>query len=261
MEPPLPRLLRDDTPEVNLDYAASTPVLAAVWEAVEAFVPWYSSVHRGSRREVAGRDRGVRGRARRRGASSSAPAPATTSSSCATRPRRSTSSPQRCRRARGCSSSPVEHHANMLPWRRHDLRLLPFTGSPDELLDAAERALRGAPRIDLVAVTGASNVTGEVWPLAELAALAHRARRRAVRRRRAARAAPADRHGARPGSTSSRSPATSSTRRSAPARWSAPRARRPASRCCTAAARSSSSRSTTSSGPTRPSATRPARRT
>ena len=24
-------------------------------------------------------------------------------------------------------SSPVEHHANMLPWRRHDVRLLPFT--------------------------------------------------------------------------------------------------------------------------------------
>jgi selenocysteine lyase/cysteine desulfurase len=33
---------------VNLDYAASTPVMAAVWDAVEAFVPWYSSVHRGS---------------------------------------------------------------------------------------------------------------------------------------------------------------------------------------------------------------------
>ena len=71
-------------------------------------------------------------------------------------------------------SSPVEHHSNMLPWRRHDLRLLPFTGSPDELLDACERALRSArPRIDLVAVTGASNVTGEVWPVAELAELAH----------------------------------------------------------------------------------------
>jgi selenocysteine lyase/cysteine desulfurase len=71
-------------------------------------------------------------------------------------------------------SSPVEHHANMLPWRRHDVRLLPFTDSADELCDAAERALREArPRIDLVAVTGASNVTGEVWPLARLAAIAH----------------------------------------------------------------------------------------
>ena len=33
---------------VNLDYAASTPALAEVWAAVEAFMPWYSSVHRGS---------------------------------------------------------------------------------------------------------------------------------------------------------------------------------------------------------------------
>jgi selenocysteine lyase/cysteine desulfurase len=60
----------------------------------------------------------------------------------------------------------------MLPWRRHDLRLLPLTDSPDELLDECQRALRRS-RIDLVAVTGASNVTGEVWPVAELAELAH----------------------------------------------------------------------------------------
>ena len=33
---------------VNLDYAASTPVMAAVWDVVEAFVPFYSSVHRGT---------------------------------------------------------------------------------------------------------------------------------------------------------------------------------------------------------------------
>src|SRR3954468_18813037 len=44
----LPRLLGDDLPYVNLDNAASTPVMAEVWEAVEAFAPWYSSVHRGS---------------------------------------------------------------------------------------------------------------------------------------------------------------------------------------------------------------------
>ena len=43
-----------------------------------------------------------------------------------------------------------------------------------ELVERCEHALRVAqPRIDLVAVTGASNVTGEVWPLAELAAVAH----------------------------------------------------------------------------------------
>ena len=62
-------------------------------------------------------------------------------------------------------STAAEHHANMLPWRRHDLELLPFTRSPDELLAACELALR-ARRTDLLAVTGASNVTGEVWPVA-----------------------------------------------------------------------------------------------
>jgi len=54
----LPRMLGADTEVAcvdgrmlryaNLDYAASTPVMADVWAAVEAFVPWYSSVHRGS---------------------------------------------------------------------------------------------------------------------------------------------------------------------------------------------------------------------
>jgi hypothetical protein len=33
---------------VNVDNAASTPPLVAVWDAVERFVLWYSSVHRGS---------------------------------------------------------------------------------------------------------------------------------------------------------------------------------------------------------------------
>ena len=70
-------------------------------------------------------------------------------------------------------STPVEHHANMLPWRRHDVRLLPFTASADALCAEAERALAGGD-VDLLAVTGASNVTGEVWPLARLAAIAHR---------------------------------------------------------------------------------------
>jgi selenocysteine lyase/cysteine desulfurase len=58
----------------------------------------------------------------------------------------------------------------MLPWRDHDLHLLPFPSSPDQLLADAERMLGG---VDLLAVTGASNVTGEVWPLEQLAQLAH----------------------------------------------------------------------------------------
>ena len=157
---------------VDLDHAASTPVLVEVWEAVEAFAPAYSSVHRGSghksqlatqayeaaRRQV-GRFVGAR------------------SDDAVVLVRNTTEAINVLSAALPAGtrvlSSRAEHHANMLPWRRHDLRLLPFTRSPEELVAACERAL-AERRVDLVAVTGASNVTGEVWPVAELAAVAHR---------------------------------------------------------------------------------------
>ena len=158
---------------VNLDYAASTPVMADVWAAVEAFVPWYSSVHRGSgaksqvstaafedARDTVGRFVGAH-------ADDTVVFVANTTEAINVL---SAALPAGTR----VLSSAVEHHSNMLPWRHHDLRLLPFSGSQDELLDACERALRSArPPIDLVAITGPSNVTGEVWPIAELAELAH----------------------------------------------------------------------------------------
>ena len=107
----LPRMLGADTEVacldgrtlryVNLDYAASAPVMEDVSDAVEAFVPWYSSVHRGTGVQVAGRDRGVRG-ARGDVARFVGARPDDTSCSCATRPRRSTCSPRRCRPAREC---------------------------------------------------------------------------------------------------------------------------------------------------------------
>ena len=38
-------------------------------------------------------------------------------------------------------STPGEHHANMLPWRRREVDLLPFTRSADELLTRSASAL------------------------------------------------------------------------------------------------------------------------
>jgi selenocysteine lyase/cysteine desulfurase len=156
---------------VNLDYAASTPVLSAVWDVVEAFVPWYSSVHRGT---------GVKSQV---STAAFEDAREDVKAFVGARAddevvfvRNTTEAINVLAAALPAGSrvltSPVEHHANMLPWRRHDVRMLPFTRSPEELLEAAERALR-AGRADLLAGTGASNVTGEIWPLAELAAIAH----------------------------------------------------------------------------------------
>jgi selenocysteine lyase/cysteine desulfurase len=178
----LPRMLGADTEVacvdgrmlryVNLDYAASTPVMAEVWAAVEAFVPWYSSVHRGSgvksqiaTAEYEGAREVVASFVGARAADTVVFVRNTTEATNLL----AASLPEGTR----VLSTMTEHHANMLPWRRHDVRLLPVTRSAHELLEACERALL-ADRIDLVAVTGASNVTGEVWPVAELAELAHR---------------------------------------------------------------------------------------
>jgi selenocysteine lyase/cysteine desulfurase len=63
----------------------------------------------------------------------------------------------------------------MLPWRR----LAPVVAlhpppSPEALLAAVRRALEDTRRpVAVVSITGASNVTGEVFPIAEVARLAH----------------------------------------------------------------------------------------
>ncbi|WP_375424097.1 aminotransferase class V-fold PLP-dependent enzyme [uncultured Friedmanniella sp.] len=70
----------------------------------------------------------------------------------------------------------VEHHANLLPWRSpspgHGVRVVPSgsTLGETEAALAAELARRPAA---LLAVTGASNVTGEVPDLPRLVRLAH----------------------------------------------------------------------------------------
>jgi selenocysteine lyase/cysteine desulfurase len=69
-----------------------------------------------------------------------------------------------------------EHHANLLPWHR-PIRL-PVPGSRAEAVRSLAAALGEVSREPrgpiLVAVTGASNVTGEIWPVAEMAFVAHR---------------------------------------------------------------------------------------
>jgi selenocysteine lyase/cysteine desulfurase len=75
-------------------------------------------------------------------------------------------------------TSAVEHHALMRPLQQLELTrgialaVAPYApGAPFDL-EFAERSLR-AGRVRLVAVSGASNVTGEVLPIAELTQLAH----------------------------------------------------------------------------------------
>ncbi|MBQ1087851.1 aminotransferase class V-fold PLP-dependent enzyme [Streptomyces sp. B93] len=193
---PLPVLGRDVTvpladgtqvPYAALDYAASAPALQRVWDDVAVYAPYYGSVHRGAghlsrlstelfenaRRTVAGfldcraDDQVVFTRSTTDSLNLLAAA-----------------LPEDCQ----VFVFEAEHHAALLPWRHARLTVLDAPRGPRQAVDALERALadrdpspssrlcssRGGPYGPaLVCVTGASNVTGELWPVRELAAAAH----------------------------------------------------------------------------------------
>ena len=156
----------------DLDHTASTPALAGVWHAVEAFMPWYASVHRGD----GGRCRQPPTRPPvRLSPSSSIRGPMTSCWSWGTRRTPATSLPRCLPAGTVVVTTFAEHHANM-PALAEARRRRARRASREGALVQLEAALRALPagRPALVAVTGASNVTGEVWPVAETAALAHR---------------------------------------------------------------------------------------
>jgi len=68
----------------------------------------------------------------------------------------------------------IEHHANFLPWQSHPQGVTIVVGSPtvDGTLDLLEAELEG-DSYALVAITGASNVTGESLPMDRVIAIAH----------------------------------------------------------------------------------------
>jgi selenocysteine lyase/cysteine desulfurase len=159
-------------PSRYLDYAATAPALRAAADAALEVLPYYGSIHRGAGLESRTSTAAYEG-ARDAVASFFGVAP----DQLVVFVRNTTEAlnllahclPERAR----VLSTACEHHANMLPWRRREVDLLPFTPSAEELLAHAATAL-ASRRYDLFAVSGASNVTGEILPVRELAALAHR---------------------------------------------------------------------------------------
>ena len=206
---------------VNLDYAASAPALQAVHDAVEELLGWYSSVHRGagfkSRASTAAYE-GARESIRRfvngRDDDAVIITRNTTDSInllAGTLPR---GHPRRRLRRRAPRQPPAVEA---------DRRAISAASPrrPPRCSSSSRRRCASCPHCEdphLVAATGASNVTGEIWPLAEIARGRARVRCAAARRRGTAGAARADRHAARRHRLSSRCPATSCTRRTAPAR-------------------------------------------
>ena len=172
---------------VNLDYAASAPALRAVADRVAELLPLYSSVHRGAgyasavctsayeaaRAEIAafvgaGDDHAVVFTRNTTDAlnllASAVPASAVPASAA---PASAPGGPGLV------VHLDIEHHANLLPWQRLGARVVRAGGTRAETVAAVEAELAAAPAA-LLAVTGASNVTGECPPLAELTSVAHR---------------------------------------------------------------------------------------
>ena len=155
----------------NLDVAASAPALQAVADRVAEVLPWYASVHRGAgylsqvstalyeeSRATIGAYVGAR-------------------EDDVTVITRNTTDAVNL--LAGCVPGRVlvldiEHHANLLPWHRVEAGVTAVTGR-DTLAGTIDALAGELARGDyaLVAVTGASNVTGEALPIGEIVTLAH----------------------------------------------------------------------------------------
>ncbi|WP_455361700.1 aminotransferase class V-fold PLP-dependent enzyme [Streptomyces sp. SYSU K21746] len=180
---PLPVLGRDVTvPLVTggevtyaaLDYAASAPALQRVWDDVAAYAPYYGSVHRGA------------GYLSQLSTDLFENSRATVAEFLGCRAgdqvvftRSTTDSLNLLAQALPADCQvfvfETEHHASLLPWRDARVTYLNAPRTPAQAVETLEQALAGRDPYGpaLVCVTGASNVTGELWPVKELAAAAH----------------------------------------------------------------------------------------
>ncbi|HZP55151.1 MAG TPA: aminotransferase class V-fold PLP-dependent enzyme [Candidatus Saccharimonadales bacterium] len=175
----VPLLNGNSTTYINFDNAASTPPLQEVMQTINNFMPWYSSVHRGTgfkslvsteayeqARQTVGEFFG-----------------ANKQDHVVIFGKNSTEALNKLSYRLGLKKGDVvlvsllEHHSNDLPWRRQAtvkrIRIDSQGRLDEEHYDRLLNEHHG--RIKLVAVTGGSNVTGHMPNIHQLAAKAHRA--------------------------------------------------------------------------------------
>ena len=177
IDQPVPVVDGSFVPYVNLDNAASTPALRSVVEAIDEFLPFYSAVHRGSgyksrlstatferAREIVGEFLG-----------------ADPERDVVVFTKNTTEAINKLAHALPIQTGSVvlttrlEHHSNDLPWRAR-VRTVQVAALPDGTLDLEDldrRLADDAGRIALLAISGASNVTGVVPPIHEIAEKVH----------------------------------------------------------------------------------------
>lgn len=173
----VPILGGGERPYVYLDNGASTPAFKRVMQCIQDFMPWYSGVHRGTgfkswistdayerAHEIVGRFVG-----------------ADPSSNVVTFTKNTTESINKLASRLHFSagdvvvSTSIEHHSNDLPWRKHaEVVHVPILAhgyldiaALGEILDEYKQ------KVKLIAVSGASNITGICPPIHDIAAMAH----------------------------------------------------------------------------------------
>jgi len=166
-----------DRPYLSLDSAASTASLPTVADRVVDFLPWYSSVHRGagykSQMATAAYEEARAAALRFAGR--------TDTDDVAIIVRNTTEAINhlayrlRLTAVDVIVTTVTEHHANLLPWARTGAsrRFVECGAAGTFTAREVEAALDGGPRPSLLAITGATNVTGWLPPIDEIIAAAH----------------------------------------------------------------------------------------
>src|SRR5258706_4706951 len=164
-------------PYLSLDAAASTSALPAVVARVNEFLPWYSSVHRGAgyKSQVSTADYedaraaalDFAGRADRDDVAIICRNTTEAINHLAYRLRLDPDAT--------VVMTVAEHHANLLPWTRLDVgrRYVECDASGTFSVDDVVEVLDSGPAPRLLAITGATNVTGWIPPIEEIVDAAH----------------------------------------------------------------------------------------
>ncbi|HET7487692.1 MAG TPA: aminotransferase class V-fold PLP-dependent enzyme [Acidimicrobiales bacterium] len=172
---PVPCVDGVERPYLNLDAAASTSALPAVAEQVAEFLPRYSSVHRGAgfrSRQATAAYEGARLSALAFAGRDGAGDDVAVICRNTTEAINHLAYRLRLEPDDVVATTVVEHHANLLPWARVCRRRFVECGADGRLsLGEVVAALDERPR--LLAITGASNVTGWLPPIDEIIEAAH----------------------------------------------------------------------------------------
>lgn len=162
---------------INFDNAASTPSFECVNQRIQEFLPFYSSVHRGTgyKSQLSTRlyDEAHDNVAHFFGADTSTNTVIFTKNTSEAINKLSYRFPLTESDVVLCTQ--MEHHSNDLPWRAKAQTI--HIGLTEEgALDMAHLALllnKYSARVKLVCVSGASNVTGFIQPIHQIARMAH----------------------------------------------------------------------------------------